>query len=360
MRILFIARSGRIAVNKRNIIAAVVAAVIVLSIAYASMGHAKTDTFSNTIRIGYFPNISHTQALVGIADGTFERILEGTDVKFKTFNAGPSAIEALFTNQIDLTYVGPNPAINGYMRTDGEGLKVIAGASSGGALFVVRGDSNIQSVADFAGKKFVSPQYGNTQDTSLKSYITSNGYRLAEFGGNVNVLSAKSSDAMLLFLKKEIDGAWVPEPWGTLLVKNANGRIFLDERDLWPDREFANTVLIVRSEFLEKHPDLVKKVLRAHVETTIWINEHKEEAEKIVNSQLKAILGKELPADVMHETFSRMEVTYRPMKHSLFKFADEAYGLGMLGLDKPDLSGIYYTSLLKEVLQEKDLPPVDE
>lgn len=347
--------------KRRSItVAAVLAAVIVLSIAYASMSSARISVFSNTVRIGYFPNISHAQALVGIANGTFERALEGTNVQYKVFNAGPAAIEALFTNQIDFTYVGPNPAINGYMRSDGEGLKVLAGASSGGVLFVVREDSNIRTTADFMNKKFTSPQYGNTQDTSLKAYIKNNGLKLAEFGGNVHVLSAKSSDSMLLFLKKEIDGAWVPEPWGTLLVKNANGRILLDERDLWPDGKFANAVLIVRAKFLEEHQDLVKKVLRAHVETTVWINEHRDEAEKVINSQLKALMGKELPADVMHEAFSRLEVTYRPMKYSLFKFADEAFDLGMLGREKPDLSGIYYTSLLNEVLNERNLSPVEE
>jgi len=345
--------------KRKSTVAAIIVAVIVLSIAYSSMSSANIDTFSNTVRIGYFPNLSHAQALVGVANGNFERALEGTNVQYKTFNAGPAAIEALFTNQVDITYVGPNPAINGYMRTHGEGLKVIAGATSGGVLFVVRADSGIESPKDLAGKKFTSPQYGNTQDTSLKSYIIENGLKLAEYGGNVHVLSAKNPDTMILFLKKEIDGAWVPEPWGTILVKNANGKIFLDERDLWPDGEFANTVLIVRSEFLDKHPDIVKNVLQAHVETTLWINEHPEEAEKVVNAQLKVLMGKELPADVIHEAFSRMQVTYRPMKFSLFKFAEEAYELGMLGREKPDLSDIYYTSLLNEVLQEKHLSLVE-
>ena len=345
--------------NKRkSIVVATIAAVIVLSIAYSSI-NANIDTFSNTVRIGYFPNINHAQALVGVANGAFEHALEGTNVQYKIFNAGPTAIEALFTNQVDITYVGPSPAINGYMRTHGEGLQVIAGAASGGTLFVVRADSGIESPKDFAGKKFASPQYGNTQDISLKSYIIENGLKLAEYGGNVHVLSAENSDIMILFLKKEIDGAWVPEPWGTILVKNANGKIFLDERDLWPEGEFANTVLVVRSEFLDKHPDLVKKVLQAHVETTLWINEHPEDAEKVINAQLKILMGRELPADVIHEAFSRIDVTYRPMKFSLLKFAEEAYELEMLGRDKPDLSGIYYAAPLNEVLQEKNLSLIE-
>jgi NitT/TauT family transport system substrate-binding protein len=346
-------------VRKRNsVIAAAVAAVIILSIVY-SIQLPSSAVFSDTVRIGYFPNISHAQAVVGTANGSFDRALEGTNVQYKVFSAGPAAIEALFTNQVDITYVGPSPAINGYIRTQGEGLNVIAGAASGGVLFVVRADSGIQSPNDLAGKKITSPQYGNTQDTSLKSYIKENGLKLAEFGGNVYVLSVKNSDNMILFLKKEIDGAWVPEPWATLLVKNANGKVFLDERDLWPDKEFATTVLVARSEFIDKHPDLVKKVLQAHVETTLWINEHPEEAEKVINARLKALVGRELPADVMHEAFSRLQVTYEPMKTSLTRFAEEAFELGMLGREKPDLSGIYYAQLLNEVLKEKDLPIVE-
>lgn len=346
--------------RRNSVIVAVITSIVIgvsVSIAYSLMSSANVNTFSgNTVRIGYFPNLSHATALVGVARGTFEQML-GDEVKvdYKVINAGPAAIEALFTNQVDITYVGPSPAINGYLRTNGEGLRIIAGAASGGVLFVVRADSGIDSPEELAGKKLASPQYGNTQDVSLKSYIIEHGLKLAQYGGNVHVLSAKNSDIMTLFLKKEIDGAWVPEPWGTILIRDANGKIFLDERDLWSDGEFATTVLIVNTEFLDKRPDLVKKFLQAHVETTLWINGHPEEAEKVVNAQLKTLLGKELPVDVVREAFSRMEVTYSPMKSSLLKFADEAYELGLLERERPDLSDIYYTSLLNEVLKEKNL-----
>ena len=342
--------------NKRNGAIAAVIIVVVASIAlvYFSTGKSTDVSASNTVRIGYFPNLSHAQALVGVANGTFEQTLGDTvSVQYKTFNAGPSAIEALFTNQIDIAYVGPSPAINGYMRSD-EGLKIIAGSTSGGVVFVVRSDANIESHSDFAGKKFASPQYGNTQDVSLKSYIMNNGHRLAQYGGDVHVLSAKNSDIMTLFLKKELDGAWVAEPWGTLLVKNANGKIFLDERDLWKDGEFATVLIIVNAKFLQSHQDLVKKVLKAHVETTLWINEHPEQAEEIVNKQIEKILRKPLPPDVLHESFSRIKFTYDPMEESVRKFAEEAYELRLIE-EKPDLSGIYYTELLNEVLTEKEL-----
>jgi NitT/TauT family transport system substrate-binding protein len=342
--------------NRRNgaIAAIIIVVVASITLVYFSISKSTDVSASNTIRIGYFPNLSHAPALVSVANGTFEQALGDTvDVQYKIFNAGPSVIEALFTNQIDIAYVGPSPAINGYMRSD-EGLKIIAGSTSGGVVFVVRSDANIQSPSDFAGKKFASPQYANTQDVSLKSYIAKHGYRLAQYGGDVHVLSVKNSDIMALFIKKELDGAWVAEPWGSLLVKNANGKIFLDERELWENGEFATTLLIVNAEFLQNHRDVVKKVLQAHVETILWINEHADEAEKIVNQQIERILGKPLPPDALHESFSRIKFTYDPMEESVKKFTEEAYELRLIE-EKPDLSGIYYTELLNQVLTEKEL-----
>lgn len=339
--------------KSRAVVAIVIAVVASASVAYLSLDKGDVSA-SNTVRIGYFPNLSHTQALVGIANGTFEKELgETVDVQYKIFNAGPSAIEALFTDQIDITYVGASPAINGYMRSPDD-MRIIAGSASGGVVFVVRSDVDIQSTADFAGKRFAAPQYGNTQDVSLKSYVNSHGYKLAQYGGNVHVLSVKNSDIMMLFIKKELDGAWVPEPWGALLVKNADGRIFLDERDLWQDGEFATTLLVVNNKFLQKHPDLVMKVLKAHVETTLWINENPDQAAQVINAQLEKLLNKPLPDDVLQESLSRIKFTYDPMRLSVNKFADEAYELGFIR-NHPDLAGIYYTELLDEVLKEKGL-----
>src|ERR671919_358728 len=206
-----------------------------------------TDLFSSgtnmqaseqkTLRIGYFPNINHAQAVIGLGRGDFQKALgDNVEVTTQIFNAGPSAIEALFASQIDVVYIGPNPAINGYVQSNGEALRIISGAASGGAVFVVRNDSGINSPQDLANKKFSSPQLGNTQDVALRKYLLDNGYKTKENGGNVEVVYAKPSDILTLILKKEIDGAWVPEPWGARLIKEANARIFLDERDLWPPK----------------------------------------------------------------------------------------------------------------------------
>ncbi|HET7389920.1 MAG TPA: ABC transporter substrate-binding protein, partial [Nitrososphaeraceae archaeon] len=212
-----------------------------------SAGHEK-----KILRIGYFPNINHAQAVIGIGNGDFQKVL-GSNIIVQPFlfNAGPSAIEALLAKRIDVTYVGSNPAINGYVVTGGKDLRIIAGATSGGAVFVVGNDSGVQSPKDFAGKKFASPQLGNTQDISLRKYLLDNGYKTTENGGSVTIVPVANPDIMTLFLKKQIDGAWVPEPWGARLVKEANGRIFLDERILWPDGKFVTANIVASTDYLK-------------------------------------------------------------------------------------------------------------
>ena len=330
-----------------------------LSIASAqSLGNEK-----KTLRIGYFPNITHAQAVIGLNDGDFQKVL-GNNVTVETvkFNAGPSAIESLLADRIDATYIGPNPAINGYLLTDGKDLRVISGASSGGASFVVRNDSGIETVNDLGGKKFASPQLGNTQDVALRKYLIDNGYNTIENGGNVTVLPIANADILTAFLKKEIDGAWVPEPWATRLVQEAGGKVLVDEKSLWPDGKFVTANLIVRTDYLEKNPDVIKKLLEAHVDETLKINNDTAAAAKEFNTQLKKLTGQEISENVLDKAFSNLELTYDPLKLTLFKSANDAYDLGFIekGKDRPNLSGIYDTTLLNEVLAEKGLQSIDD
>lgn len=317
-----------------------------------------------TLRIGYFPNINHAQAVIGLGNGDFQKTL-GNNVKVETFqfNAGPSAIESLLANRIDASYIGPNPAINGYVVSDGKDVRVIAGATSGGASFVVRNDSGINTVKDLGGKKFASPQLGNTQDVALRKYLVDNGFKTTENGGNVTVTPVANADILTLFLKKELDGAWVPEPWATRLVKEANGKILIDERDLWPpEGKFVTAHIIVRPDYLKENPDVIKKLITAHVNETQWINSNKEQAIKEFNVQLKKLTGKELPEDVLAESLTRLEFTDDPVKSSLLKSANDAYDLGFLakGKARPNLDGIYDLTLLNQVLSEKALPTIED
>jgi NitT/TauT family transport system substrate-binding protein len=316
-----------------------------------------------TLRIGYFPNINHAQAVIGLGKGDFQNAL-GNNVNVETFqfNAGPSAIESLLANRIDVSYIGPNPAINGYVVSDGKDVRVIAGATSAGASFVVRNDSGINSEKDLGGKKFASPQLGNTQDVALRKYLLDNGFKTTENGGNVTVVPVANADILTLFVKKELDGAWVPEPWATRLVKEANGRILVDERDLWPpEGKFVTAHIIVRPDYLKENPDVIKKLVAAHVNETQWINDNKEQAIKEFNIQLKKLTGKELPVDVLAESLTRLEFTYDPIKESLFKSANDAYDLGFLakGEARPNLNGIYDLALLDQVLSENGLPNIE-
>ncbi|HKS77078.1 MAG TPA: aliphatic sulfonate ABC transporter substrate-binding protein [Terriglobales bacterium] len=306
------------------------------------------------IRVGAFPNITHPQAMVGKANGWFEKAM-GPNVKieWKTFNAGPSAIEALFAGAIDMTYIGPNPTISGYVRSNGEALKVLAGAASGGAALIVRNDAGINKPEDFHGKRIASPQLGNTQDVALRAWLLAHGMKSREKGGDVQVMPMANPDQLTLFLKKELDAAWAPEPWATRLIREGNGRLFLDERDLWPNHQFVVTNLIVSTKFLKRHPDLVKNWIRAHVEITQWINNNLPAARKLLNQQIQAETGKALREDVMNEAFTRIEVTYDPIRSSLLTSAKSAYDAGFLGKQMPDLSGLNDLTLLNQVMAEK-------
>jgi NitT/TauT family transport system substrate-binding protein len=348
-----------------TVIALVTAAIMLLSATFTSSNSIEVHAQEvKTLRIGYFPNINHAQAVIGLGNGDFQKAL-GNNVKVETvtFNAGPSAIESLLANRIDASYIGPNPAINGYVVSDEKDVRVIAGATSAGASFVVRNDAGINSAKDLGGKKFASPQLGNTQDVALRKYLVDNGFKTTENGGNVTVTPVANADILTLFLKKDIDGAWVPEPWAARLVKEANGRIFLDERDLWPpEGKFVTAHIIVRPDYLSENPDVIKKLIDAHVNETERINSNKEQAIKEFNVQLKRLTGQELPEDVLAESLTRLEFTYDPIKESLFKSANDAYDLGFLakGEVRPNLEGIYDLTILNQVLSEKGLQTIDD
>ncbi len=341
-----------------SIVSLLIITGIVVHPLISNHGYAQV-TQKKVFRLGYFPNITHGQAVIGVGNGDYQKVLgDNIELKTFTFNAGPSAIEALFAKQVDATYIGPNPTVNGYVVSQGKDVRVIAGASSGGAVFVVRNDSGIQSPKDFAGKKFASPQIGNTQDVALRKYLLDNGYKTKDKGGNVEVLPVKNPDILTLFLKKEIDGAWVPEPWGEKLIKEGNGKLFLDERTLWPDGKFVTANIIVNPEYLRSNPDVIKKFLEAHVNETQWINNHKEDALKTFNIELKRLTGQTIPDDQLKEAFSRLELTYDPLQQTLIKSANDAFDVGFLGKTRPDLTGIFELNILNQVLKDKGLESI--
>lgn len=322
-------------------------------------GSANTSNSPVTVHLGYFPNITHAVALVGVARGTFQKDLgSNVNLDIKTFNAGPALIEALFAGDIDIGYVGPNPAINGYVKSKGAALRIIAGASSGGALLIVRPGAQIKSASDLANKKIADPQLGGTQDISLRYYLSQHGLKPADKGGTVQVVPAQNPDILTMFKQGQIDGAWVPEPWASRLVVEDKGQVFVDERTLWPDNKFVTTNVVVSKKFLDQHPDLVSKFLQAHVETVQFINNNLDQAKTIVNSEIKRITGKALSTSVVDSSFKNLDITYDPLASSLFQSANDAYTLGFLGSSKPDLSSILDLTPLNAVLAAKGMSPV--
>jgi len=306
------------------------------------------------VRIGAFANITHAQAMVGKNQGWFERGMgPGARVDWKIFTAGPSAIEALFAGALDITYIGPNPAITGYIRSNGEALRVVAGAAGGGAALIVRADSGIQKPADFHGKKVASPQLANTQDIALRAWLRSQNLKPREKGGDVQVLPIANADQLNLFLKKQLDAAWAPEPWATRLIHEGGGRLFLDERTLWPKGEFVTALVVVNTKFLHEHPDMVENFIRTHVALTDWINHHLPESKRALNQEIQKLTGAALADAVLDEAFSRIRVTYDPLRSSLSTSARMAYEQGFLGKANPDLSGLCDLSILDKVLKEK-------
>jgi NitT/TauT family transport system substrate-binding protein len=294
-------------------------------------------------RLGAFPNVTHAQALVGLDDGTFSRALGG-HLEARSFNAGPAAMEALLAGDLDASYVGPGPAVIAYLRSRGEGLRVVAGAVSGGAVLVVR---DARTARDLAGKRVGSPQLGNTQDVALRTWLRANGLSDRRGPDGVEVTPLASSDLLAMFLRGDLAGAWVPEPWGARLVAEGGGRILLDERTLWEGGRFPTAVLVVSRRALERRPEQVRALLAAHVELTRrWRRDPARFAE-LANAAYARRTGKPLAPATLSAAFSRLEPTDDPMPAALARMARDAQTLGFAPAG--DVSGIVEGRLLAEV-----------
>ncbi len=324
------------------IISAGIAGIIILSVVGVTLNTGNSSD-ENKIRIAYFPNIGHAIPIVGMEKGFFETSMGNTTkIETRVFDSGPQAIESLFANSIDLAYVGPGPAINGFLNSENHNVKILAGAASGGASFIVHPESEINSVSDFAGKKIAAPQIGNTQDVSLRNYLSENGLKPAEKGGSVIVYNIPNPDIYTLFVKGDIDGAWVAEPWATILETELNGKRLFHEEELWPNQEFASVLLIGNVDYVEKHPEIVANLLNSHTETAIWINQNPVETRIIFNDFLNSHLGQSLSDDIVDVALSNLVITSDPLPDSVNSFAEKADALGYLGRNGYDLSAIFY------------------
>jgi NitT/TauT family transport system substrate-binding protein len=322
----------------------------------ASEGGTSTTTSAEpvTLRLGHFPNVTHATAIVGVEKGLFAKALGQDKLEVKTFNAGPEATEALLTEAIDATYIGPNPAINAFVKSH-KGIKIISGATSGGAALVVK--PTITSAAQLKDKTLATPQLGNTQDVALRSWLKDQGLKTdAQQGGDVHIKPQENSLTLDSFKAGQIDGAWVPEPWVSRLVLDGGGKVLVDEKTLWPEGEFVTTHLIVRTEFLEEHPDTVKRLLEGQVAANEYLAKNGTEAQTVVNEGIAKITGKKRADNVVAAAFKNLTFTNDPIASSLQKSADHAVAVGLL--EKPDLTGIYDLKLLNAVLEAEGLTAV--
>ncbi|MCI8635476.1 MAG: aliphatic sulfonate ABC transporter substrate-binding protein [Eubacterium sp.] len=296
-------------------------ALILLSVCAAcsqeqTSGDSKTD-----VRIAYFPNITHTQALVLKNQGTLELAWEDScDVTWTSFNAGPSEIEAIFAGEIDIGYIGPVPALNANIKSAGD-VKIIANATNAGAVLLVRKDSGIASIPDLAGKKIAVPQLANTQHLCLLSILSANNMKTTDQGGSVTINASSNADIVNLMDNGSIDAAVVPEPWGTIMEKSGNAEILLDYNELFWDGNYPAALVVANGDFIKEHPQLVQEFLEMHESTTSFINQNPSAAQEIVNTEIENATGKPIDAAVMESAFSRMEATTELNIDAILSFA---------------------------------------
>jgi len=301
---------------------------LVLAAALAAGCRSPREAPGTKLRIGYFPTVTHAAALIAIERGAWQSL--PVPVETKAFGAGPEAMEALFAGAIDACFVGPMPAVNAFLRSHGEALVIVAGASANGAAFVVGKDSGITSPESLHGKRVAAPQLGNTQDVALRIYLQDHGLRSREQGGDVQVMPISNPDILTLIRTGKLDGAWVPEPWVSRLVVEAGARVLVDERDLWPGRRFPSALLVVTRQLAESRPELVRALVQSHVETVAWARAHPREAQALVDEALLRATHKRLPAGVLDRAFAAVELTTDPMPDALKKIAADARALGYL------------------------------
>ena len=317
---------------------------------------APAGTAADTLRLGYFPNVTHASAVLGVADGTFQEALGDTKLETTTFNAGPAAIESLLSGAIDATFIGPNPAINAFVKSNGDALRIVSGATNNGAAFVVKPEIN--GPEDLKGKTLATPQLGGTQDVALRKWLLDNGLKVQTTGGSdVDIVNQENSQTLDLFKSGEIDGAWLPEPWASRLVLEAGGKTLLDEKTLWPDEQFQTTILISSRQFLEEHPATIEALIKGEIAETEAIESNPGQAQTDLNKAIGDLTGKPLADTTIQAAFSNIQPTWDPLAGTLNTIAENGVEAGTLA-EVPNLDGIYDLTQLNKVLVAAGKPPV--
>ena len=330
-----------------------VGAIVASNISRNTGAQAAEPAPAAELKLGYFGNVTHAPALVGVKKGFLADALGGTKLSTETFNAGPAAIEALNAGAIDAAYIGPNPAINSFAKSQGQSVRVIAGAAAGGAQLVVK--PGITSAADLRGKTLATPQLGGTQDVALRAWLAKQGYKPNVDGsGDVAINPTDNAQTLKLFQDGKLDGAWLPEPWASRLVLQAGAKVLVDEKDLWDGSatgkpgEFPTTVLIVNQKFAADHPDTVRALLAGHAKSVAWLNAAPaDEKAALINEALRESAGAALPADVLNRSLANITFTLDPLAGSYPKLLQDGIDAGTT--KKADINGLFDLSALNQV-----------
>lgn len=312
-------------------------------------------TAASELRLGYFANVTHAPALVGLQQGILQKDLGDTKLTTQVFNAGPAAIEALSAGAIDAAYIGPNPSINSFIQSAGRSVRVVSGATIGGAALVVR--DGIGSAADLKGKTLATPQLGNTQDVALRSWLEQQGYTTnTSGGGDVSITPSENAQTLSLFQQGKIDGAWVPEPWVSRLVVDEGAHVLVDETSLWEGGAFPTTVLIVNADFLAQHPETVKELVQGNVDSVAWLNANKDAAPAAINAQLVADTGKGLSDAVLARSLEHVTFSADPHADTFQTLVD--HGLAAGTQKKGSIQGLFDLRLLNDLLTTAGQPKI--
>ena len=332
------------------------AAVALLGAACAS-SEQKAKGSDDVLRLGIFPNLTHAPGYVALEEGMFEQTLPGVDVQVTYFNSGSDAGTAILSGSIDATYIGPGPATALYLQSDG-GVAVVSGVTSGGASFVVRKGAGITSPEDLPGKKIAIPGIGNTQDVALRTWLHEQGLKPNDEGGDVSIAAVDNPELLSLFSSGQVDGAWEPEPWPSYLVSEGVAEPFVDEADLWPDGQFATTVLLVNTTFLDAHPELVKGLVQANVEAIQLIEDDPAKAKADAQAGLVKAGAPSLDQAVVDEAWGKLTFTFDPIPASITQGAANAFALGYLEQQPGDLTPLWQLDQLNELLSGLQIPVI--
>ena len=323
-----------------------------------SSSATKSQGSSDVLRLGVFPNLTHSPGLIGITQGILDKDLAPTKVKIVPFTSGSEASSALASGSIDASYIGPNPAVSIWTKTNGQ-FVIVSGATLGGAAFVVRNGSGISSPSDLAGKKIADPGIGNTQDVALRTWLHEHGLKATDEGGTVTVVPLSSnSDSITLMQNKQIDGAWQPEPYVSLLVSQNLGHVFVNEASLWPGGKFSTTNLLVSKSYMSAHADVVKRLVQANVDSIQYIQKNPQAAATAANTEIAKLGGKSLDSAALTRAWGEMTFTWDPDTSSITTDAQRAYALKDIDANPSNISSLYDLTDLNAILQSKGLSPV--